>query len=103
MSGRLEQLIKLHQLDPKDPFCPYGIALEHAKAGQADEALAWLDKTLELDARYCYAYYQKGKILAENGRDGEARKVLDAGLKAAQQARDSHAASEIEGLMDSLN
>ncbi|MCC7409451.1 MAG: hypothetical protein IT442_15410 [Phycisphaeraceae bacterium] len=103
MTGRLEQLIKLHQLDPKDPFCPYGIALEHAKAGRADEALQWLDKTIELDAGYCYAYYQKGKILAERGREGEARGVLEVGLRAAQQAKDGHAASEIEGLMDSLN
>lgn len=103
MSGRLEQLVKLHQLDPKDPFCAYGIALEHAKAGRPGEALQWLDKTIQIDASYCYAYYQKGKILAETGRDDEARKALAAGLKAAERARDGHAGSEIQTLMDSLN
>lgn len=101
MSDRLTQLQKLHAADPQDPFCTYGIALEHAKAGAVDEALIWLDKTLTLDAKYCYAYFQKGKMLAKKGQTDQAKDVLQAGLKASQGV-DAKASSEIAALLDTM-
>ena len=101
MSDRLTQLQKLHAADPSDPFCTYGIALEHAKAKRLDEALPWLDRTLALDANYFYAYFQKGKILSELGRTDEARAALQTGLKASQRT-DAKAAGEIAALLESL-
>ena len=61
--ARLEQLHRILERTPNDPFLTYGIALEHKNAGEPQVALEWLDKTLALDARYCYAYYQKGQVL----------------------------------------
>lgn len=103
MSDRLTQLTKLHQTDPDDPFCTYGIAMEYAKAGQHDQALEWLDKTLAADKLYCYAYYQKAKTLSELGRTDDAHNVLKAGIEAAKQAGDDHAQCEIAELMDTLS
>jgi len=102
MSDRLAQLEKLHAADPKDPFCTYGIALEHAKAGRHGDALAWLDKTLAADPRYCYAYYQKAKVLSETGKGEDAKAVLRDGMKAAQDAGDAHAHSEMVTQMESM-
>lgn len=102
MPTRLEQLQKLHAADPKDPFCTYGIALEHAKAQQFDEALRWLDATLAVDPRYCYAFFQKGKVLAEMGQTDAAKAVLEQGIATAQAAGDAHARDEITALLDSL-
>lgn len=102
MSDRLEQLQKLHQADPNDPFLTYGIALELSKAGQEEDALAWLDKTLERDAGYHYAYFQKGRVLSSLGRVEEARAVIRAGIDKASAAGDMHAASELSGLLQSL-
>lgn len=102
---RLAPLLKLHAADPADPFCTYGIALEYAKAGRTDDALTWLDKTLALDSHYCYAYFQKGKLLADRGIPGDddaARKTLETGIAAATQAGDAHAREEIAALLDSL-
>lgn len=102
MSERLEKLLKLHAADPEDPFCPYGIAMEHAKAGDHQKALDWLDKTLHIDATYPYAYYQKAKLLGEAGQKDAARSVVAAGIIAARQVGDDHARSELEELGLSL-
>jgi tetratricopeptide (TPR) repeat protein len=101
MSPRLAQLHKLHNADPTDPFLTYGIALEVSKTGAYDEAIAWLDKTLAIDAKYCYAYFQKAKMLSAKGDDDAARTVLKTGIGIAQTA-DAHAASEMSELLASL-
>lgn len=102
MSDRLTQLEQLHADDPNDPFLAYGIALEHFKLGDHDTALDWLDKTLALDAHYCYAYFQKAKILSDQGDDDEAKEILETGMKAAIEAGDDHARSEMMDLMETL-
>jgi len=103
MTDRLSQLLKLHEADPDDPFCAYGIALEHAKARRYDDALAWLDKTLRTDAHYCYAYFQKAKVHIERGDNEAAKTVLQQGMNAAVQANDDHARSEMAELMATLD
>ncbi len=40
MPDRLEQLTKLHEADPSDPFCTYGIALEHANTQNRPKSLS---------------------------------------------------------------
>ena len=102
MSERLEQLTKLYEADAADPFLTYGIALEYAKIARFDDAMVWFDKTIEIDPNYCYAYYHKARILGDLGDDAAARRVLDRGMQAAQQAGDEHARSEMTDLLDSL-
>lgn len=105
MSPRLEQLLKLHKADPNDPFCTYGIALEHAKAGDPDAALTWLEKTLAADAHYFYAYFQKAKMFIDKGEEDEARAVLETGIKLARERatpESLHAAEEMSALLTSI-
>ncbi len=102
MSDRLEQLSKLYAAEPEDPFLTYGIALEHAKAERLDEAITWLDKTLGLDDNYCYAYFQKGKMLSEKGEEGAARAVLEQGIEAAKTCGEEKAESELRELLANL-
>ncbi len=102
MPARLEQLLQLHQADPKDPFCTYGIAMEYAKQGQLGQAVDWLDKTLAIDARYCYAYYQKARLHAGQGSAAAAREVLGHGMEVAKRIGDDHAYNEMAELLSSL-
>ena len=97
---RLEQLLQFHDRDPRDPFITYGIAMEYAKLDNIERVLEWLDKTLSLDRDYTYAYYQKAKALADDGRAAEAQAVVDEGLAAARRKNDSHAAGELEALRE---
>ena len=81
MSDRLEQLKKLHDVDPNDPFLTYGIALELSKDDLLEEAVTWLDKTIAIDADYCYAYTRKPKCLARWAKTNSSLKQSNKGSK----------------------
>lgn len=102
MPDRLTQLEKLHGADPADPFLTYGIALEHAKTGDAAAAIQWLDKTLALDADYCYAYFQKARLLDESGDLDAARRTIRQGIDAARRCGDDKALGELTELLESM-
>lgn len=98
MNDRLTKLLALHDKDPADAFCTYALAMETAKLGRIDQAIAWLDKTIALDANQAYAYYHKAKLLAEQDRRAEAIKTLDEGLAAARRSGDDKALTELNDL-----
>lgn len=100
MADRLEQLLKFHETDPEDTFCTYSIAMEHAKRGEGEAALAWFERTLKIDGDYAYAWYQKASLLNDLGREEEARAAVKQGLAAAERSGDSHAADELATLAD---
>ena len=92
---RMEQLHRLLERTPNDPFLLYGIALEHKKAGEGRAAIEWLDKTIATDAKYCYAYYQKGQC-QESLNDFEgAATTYRTGIAAARQVGDAKAEGEL--------
>ena len=102
MTDRISQLRNLLESEPDDTFCLYGIAMEYAKAGQADRAIAHFDRTIEIDPAYCYAYFHKARCLIDANRNEEARATLEAGLEQAQSSGDIHAQGEIEALLASV-
>ena len=102
MSERLEQLLKLYKAEPSDPFLTYGVALEHAKSESFEEVVTWLDKTLELDKYYAYAYFQKGKALSQLGEEEDAISALKLGIEMAKESGDAHAVSELMELLGSM-
>jgi tetratricopeptide (TPR) repeat protein len=99
---RLAQLMRLHAAEPNDPFCLYGIAQEHARAGRHDQALEWYDRTIAADPAYCYAYFHKARSLEDLDRLADACAALRAGVAAATRAGDGHALSEMRGYLDQL-
>jgi len=99
---RLAQLMRMADAEPGDPFFPYGIAQEHARAGRHDEAIAWYDRTVAVDANYCYAYFHKARSLEELGRTDDACAALRSGIERARAAGDRHALSELSGYLDQL-
>ncbi|MSR44749.1 MAG: hypothetical protein EXS15_05235 [Phycisphaerales bacterium] len=100
--GRIELLQKMLAEDPLDAFCRYGMAQEYLKAGDTTAAIAWFDKTIEVDIDYCYAYYHKARALQQANRVDEACECLRAGLDRARSAGDSHAMNEINSFLDEL-
>lgn len=88
--------------EPNDPFVWYGLALEYKKAGQDEQAISHLDRTLQIDRLYCYAYYQKGQILESQEKHEAAREVYQKGISAAKEKGDEHARSELAGALAML-
>ena len=102
MTNRLHQLEKLLAVDPHDAECLYFIAMEHAGAGDAEQALAFFDRALNEDPGFCYAYFHKARTLEAMGDAGAAREVLTDGLARAVAAGDAKAREEISSFLDSL-
>jgi tetratricopeptide (TPR) repeat protein len=97
----IEQLQRLYEADPTDPFAPYALAQELAKQGEHERAIEHYDLCLALDADYLYAYFHKARSLEAAGRVQDAIDVLRAG--AARAANDAKAQSEIAGYLDQLS
>lgn len=99
----IEQLERLLALDPNDAFVLYGLAQEHAKAGDTAQAIAHYDRCLKADPTYCYAYYHKARALEAAGQASDALATLRLGAEAAQQHQDAKAAGEIAEYLASLS
>jgi tetratricopeptide (TPR) repeat protein len=91
---------------PTDRFARYALALELAKLGRRDEALAELDTLLAHHPTSGAGHYQRGLLLREVGRHPEARAAWEAGILALRGAADSEARRslrEIERELDALD
>ena len=100
---RLSQLRNLLDTDPHDAFCMYGIAMEYAKTGSHQEAIAWFNRTIETDPAYCYAWYHKARCQADAGDTQGANETLQEGMKQSSEIGDTHATQEMEALLQSIN
>lgn len=98
----MAQLQRMLQKTPDDPFLLYGIAMEHKKAGHADQAIEFFNRVLERDPGYCYAYHQRGLVHESTGDMDAARQSYREGIAAARKKGDAHAADEIEAALSEL-
>lgn len=96
-------LTEFLQQNPSDAFARYGLAMEHAKAGQTEQALAEFNKLLELHPDYTNGYFMAAQTLERNGRTAEARKMLENGVEAARRTGNKHALSEMSGMLEELD
>lgn len=101
---RMEQLEALLADDPDDAFLRYGLALEHASAGDDAECVAILSDLIRRTAAkpYVPAFLMCGQTLARLDRTEEACAVLRDGIAAAARTGDTHAQGEMQGLLSSL-
>jgi predicted Zn-dependent protease len=88
--------------DPHNLLARYGLAMEFANSGQTERALEEFGKLLATDPDYPAAYFMSAQTLVKAGRVDEAKKMLVNGIAAAQRKRDSHAASEMQGMLEEL-
>ncbi|HEY1191290.1 MAG TPA: hypothetical protein VGE74_26890 [Gemmata sp.] len=101
---RMAQIEALLAEDPNDAFLRYGLAMEHASAGDDAECVTVLRDLIARTAAdpYVPAYLQCGQALVRLDRTDEACAVLRQGAEVAGRARDFHAQSEMQGLLSSL-
>ncbi len=87
---------------PDDAFSRYGLALECMNTGDSASADRHFRELLERNADYIPAYLIYGQLLARESRVEDARRVLSSGIDAATKARNQHARSEMEALLNDL-
>jgi hypothetical protein len=103
----MDQIEALLAEDPDDAFLRYGLAMEHASAGDDAGCVAVLRDLIARTAAgpYIPAYLQAGQALVRLDRISEACAVLRDGIAAAGKVGTSdalHAQSEMQGLLASI-
>lgn len=102
MSERLPKILQMLEAKPGDTFLLYAAAMEYKKTNDLEKALEYLDRTVQFDPLYAYAYFQKGQVHEMTGENDLARQAYLAGIQAAEQKGDAHAASELRGALEML-
>jgi len=99
---RTTALAEILAQDPNNVLARYGLAMEYANSGQTDRALEEFRVLLSAHPDYAAAYFMSAQTLVKANRRGEARKMLVDGIAAAERKRDSHAASEMQAMLEDL-
>jgi tetratricopeptide (TPR) repeat protein len=77
--------------------------MELSKLGRIDESVASFRQLIQDDPGYVPAYMQAGSVLARAGRKDEAKEIFLRGIEAAALAGNSHAHSELQGMLAELS
>ena len=104
-TARMEQIEAMLAEDPDDAFLRYGLAMEHASAGDDTTCVEVLRDLIARTAAkpYVPAFLQAGQALVRLDRIPEACAILRDGVEAARKAGDTHAQGEMQGLLDSIS
>ncbi len=78
-SDRMEILRSMVAQNPADSFARYGLAMEHVKAGQFEQAVEQFRELLAVNPNYAAAYFHGGQALEKLGRIGRRPRTLWAG------------------------
>lgn len=106
-TARMERIEALLADDPDDAFLRYGLAMEHASAGDDAACVVVLQDLIARKANdpYVPAFLQAGQALVRLDRIAEACAVLRDGIAAAARVRTPdalHAQGEMQGLLSSI-
>jgi tetratricopeptide (TPR) repeat protein len=99
---RIALLTDILAQNPNDAFARYGLAMEYAKTGEVERAMAEFAKLLAVNPDYTAGYFMAAQTLVRVERLEEARKMLASGIAAAQRTHNSHAQSEMEAMLAEL-
>ena len=100
---RIAILTQVLSQNPTDAFARYGLAMAYAAENNTDNALDEFNLLIQQNPDYVPAYHMSAQTLSKLGRNEEAIARLQEGLAAAQRARNTHAASEMQALLDDLS
>jgi predicted Zn-dependent protease len=99
---KIGMLTEILNQNPADSFARYGLAMAYVAEGKSDEALREFADTIERNPDYVPAYQMSAQQLMKAGRTDEAKARLEAGLAACDRTGNSHAASEMSGMLDEI-
>ena len=99
---KIAGLKEILELDPKNSFARYGVAMELANRGETAAALGEFDTLLANDPDYTAGYFMAAQTLVTAGRTAEAVERLTAGIDSASRSGNHHALSEMQAMLDEL-
>ena len=99
---KIAALSEILTADPTNAFARYGLAMEHNTQGNTDLALTEFATLVHHNPNYVPGYQMSAQTLAKLGRTEEAVARLKEGLAAAHRTNNTHAAGEMQTLLDDL-
>jgi predicted Zn-dependent protease len=102
-TDKIAGLKEILALDPKNSFARYGIAVELAKRGEVDAAVAEFNHLLKTDPDYTAGYFMSAQTLSKADRTEAAIERLKEGINCAARTGNRHALSEMQGMLDELS
>jgi tetratricopeptide (TPR) repeat protein len=99
---RLDNLLKLLEQQPDDPFLLYAAAFEYESSGDESRARAGYEGLLERHEDYLPIYYQLGNLLFRNREYSRAKAILEKGVKLAQLQKNSRTLRELNEALNLL-
>ena len=99
---RVAMLTEILTQNPNDAFARYGLAMEYSNQGEVDKAMEEFGKLLSVHPDYTAGYFMAAQALARAQRVQEAKKMLSDGIVSAKRTGNSHAQSEMEGMLMDL-
>jgi predicted Zn-dependent protease len=100
---KITSLKEILEMDPKNSFARYGLAMELARTGETEAALTEFDTLLSNDPGYTAGYFMAAQTLASAGRTSEAITRLKSGVASAQRSGNRHAMIEMQSMLDELD
>jgi tetratricopeptide (TPR) repeat protein len=102
-TAKLDRLRAYAESHAQDPFAWYAVAMELKSLNRLDEAVPVFERLMTEFPAYVPSYLQAGFTLQAAGNQEAARAAYQNGVQAARQAGNTHAASELQGALDSLD
>lgn len=102
-TDKIAGLKEILALDPRNSFARYGIAVELANRGEIDSSMAEFNQLLADDPDYTAGYFMAAQTLAKGERVEEAIQRLHDGIACARRTGNTHALSEMQGMLDELD
>jgi thioredoxin-like negative regulator of GroEL len=99
---KITGLKEILELDPKNSFARYGLAMELVGRGETEAALAEFGVLLANDPGYSAGYFMAAQTLAAAGRSAEAIERLKDGILCADRSGNRHAVNEMQAMLDEL-
>lgn len=98
----LDQLQALLAAEPDDSFLRYGVAMEYAKQGRPDEAVAEFAELRRRHPDYVPGYFMGARAHEQAGDIDAAKALYKEGIAVARRTGDEHAAGEMTAALMSI-
>jgi len=98
--SRLEDLEKMLDENPNDPFLIFALAKEYESKEGTLQALLMYEHLVTNYPEYIATYYHYAKVLHKAGNRNEAVRLLEKGIEEGTKAKDMHAVGEMRGMLN---
>ena len=99
---KIAALTEILAQNPTDSFARYGLAMALAAESHAEDALQQFATITTENPDYVPAYQMSAQTLLKLGRTEAAKTRLGEGLAACQRTGNTHAASEMQAMLEDL-